>query len=951
MEKSHSPSDYASIFNRVFDVAVFGTGVIGFSAARRLAQEGAKVAWVDASCDLLWEVSRALENRVATVGDAVLWEAWLNSLREYDGVREGYFDGPLAEIIVAREAQALRENLSTLMVAVPVAVGHMHGGPEGLAAVTVATKCGPRTIRARQWVDATEAGLIAALCQPGMAGRMPSEQRRSVALQSTYWPELEPKMRDFLCDHPEMEWIESARVSERRLTFPSQGDAAWRRQLTGVVHALREVLPEAKVLISHVSLRDFPIYCAAPGGSPGGLESFGIPGNLLVLSPAWNHAPLESVGDRFLLGADAPARLQRCSSVDAEMSDFVGAIPKPCEEVSCEVLVAGTGTAGAIAGIAAARAGAKTVALELASFPGGIGAGGGISIYFHGARGGLQDELDARTAEVSALLGTAPSCSSWHHDAKKLAIRSLFEASDVAFHGETLLCGVERDEAGVVSAVLGVKEGRVIRFRAKAFIDSTGDGDLCALAGAEFVKGRPGDGRTLSFSQVAIFLKKKDGAFSIGIMNYDAGWADATDPEDFTRARLEGVSMHLYKEWSEHDRPFLLAPLLGVRQSRHIITDVQVTMQDLIARAQFDDAVGRAEAIADTHSVDFEFESDDILFYLWVCRSFSHPLRSELPYRMLLPKGLKNVWVACRAAGIAADASYCVRMQRDMQRLGEVAGVAAALSVRRGGDARQPYWEQLHAALEKTGARQPVLPAEAPASRDELLARLDTGESGVHLWALAHRDDAREEMVNRLDAPNEAVSFYAAAVLAFGGNPRAERRLLLAIERRETGLRSDEKDNHGAFGQLIDIPFWLQAVALLRLCGTGNCIPALRDLAATSQPFNVRTLVALSLERLAKQQCDAGGIRQVMDLLLRQDEASASFLLPSRSLWKALKGESQTFAASWGVDTRQDHSWQLHLIAVRIWGTLGLGFPEGAAIYLSDPRTYVREAFRVRASL
>src|SRR5690606_20331004 len=134
----------------------------------------------------------------------------------------------------------------------------------------------------------------------------------------------------------------------------------------------------------------------------------------------------------------------------------------------------------------------------------------------------------------------------------------------------------------------------------------------------------------------------------------------------------------LHADWDFPSRPYLLAPLLGIRQSRNIVTDVSLGMQDLIRRNRFVDTLGLASAHADSHSVDYEFESDEMFFYLLVCRCFNYPLYTDLPYRMLLPKGLRNVWVACRAAGIDSDAAYCVRMQRDMQRLGEAAGIAAA---------------------------------------------------------------------------------------------------------------------------------------------------------------------------------------------------------------------------------------------------------------------------------
>ncbi len=934
-------NEYVSIFDRVFDVVVVGAGLIGFAAACSLARSGRSVALVESSGDLIWEATRALENRIGSGQPSGAWAEWLDTLRKYDGVSNGCFDSALAEILAARELLALRSRLSVLFYAVPVAVEAVEGMQ---AAVTVATKGGFRVIRACQWVDASEPGWLAALWNSGHPCKVPTRRFCSLALQSCYWSELESKIRDLFGNCSGIELLPSARKTERRLLIPIQAQGrlfggTWDSEALRIISELRRALPENSILVSHLSLRDWPVYPVA--GIP-----FEAPPNLLVMSPAWQQGAFSSAGERFSAGAAVRGLLEKLPKIKKALPDICASVPVAAE-VSSDVLVAGTGTAGAVAAIASARAGARTLALDLSGFPGGIGAGGGINVYFHGSSGGLQDELDARTARISAMLGMEIKPSVWHHDAKKLAICELFRESGVEFRGETLLCGAERDETGRVSSVLAVEGNRLTRYRARGFIDSTGDGDLCVLAGAEFLQGRPGDCRTLSYSQVAHYLKEEKGTFSIGIINYDAGWVDATDPEDLTRARLEGIAFHLYETWPVADRPFLLAPLLGIRQSRQILSDAQITINDLVERRRFPDAVGIADAIADTHSVDFEFESDEMLFYLWVCEGFHEPLRCELPYRMLLPRGLKNVWIAGRAAGVDVNAAYCVRMQRDMQRLGEVAGVAAAQMVREAEDSRHVDWARLRKVLEQSGAAK-ALPEETQtdASDKSLLALLDRGETGVYLWKLANRPQLLDAVASRLHSSNPFASYHAAAILAFCSDARSEERLLQAIELRETGERPGGVAR-GAYGQRIDIPFWLLAIALLRMGGTQHCVGNVSEFVTPEHPFNVRTLAALTLERLAIRY---GALPEIMEamkrLILEAESVSDAFLPPSRSLRKMLDGEVPDFSPSWGVDVRQDHSWQLALITARLSKRLGLGFPGGAARYLHDPRAYVRHAFR-----
>jgi hypothetical protein len=53
-----------------------------------------------------------------------------------------------------------------------------------------------------------------------------------------------------------------------------------------------------------------------------------------------------------------------------------------------------------------------------------------------------------------------------------------------------------------------------------------------------------------------------------------------------------------------------------------------------------------------------------------------------VPYRSLIPKGFKNLLVACRASGFSSIAASSCRLSRTMMQLGQAAGTAAVLSIR-----------------------------------------------------------------------------------------------------------------------------------------------------------------------------------------------------------------------------------------------------------------------------
>ena len=926
MIASPRPAPFVSLFDRTFDVAVIGAGFIGIAAREKLMAAGLDTVLVEPSDDLLWEATRALENTTAATAvggaDSAAWQAWLRPLRERAAADAHAFEPALAEILAADQLKGNQSPHRVLLQAPPVGIEQRDNT---LTGVIVATKSGARRIRARHWIDATENGLLLRLCVPAAQGRRPATLRRSLVIHADNPARFDTVATELKTRHPDLEILPSLRSTERRLRWPVNPATPWHRQVRRLLTDLRELIPaegDCNFTLSHCALREFPAYAAGDQPTPTAHAS-----NLTVLSPAFCHEALATPADRFALGhaLTIPTRPPQ-SFAAASPSLPPPALPMPTvPERTCTVLVAGAGTAGAAAAIAAARHGAATLAIDTATYPGGIGTGAGICGYFHGAPGGLQDEIDVRTQELTRLCqGFSSGVNGWHHEAKKIALLELFDEAGVAFSGGTLLCGVQCDPAGRVSSVLAVIDGVLTRIVARACIDSTGDGDLCAQAGAAFISGRPGDQRSLSYSQSAFFLNQSNGRPCVQSCNFDAGWVDPADPEDLTQARLTGLAQHLD---STKGVPVAMAPLLGLRQSRQIETDLHVTQADLVSGRRFDDVIGEVKTVADSHSVDFEFETDEMAFYYWACRGFRHGLHSELPYRMLLPRGLDNVWIACRAAGITVEAAYGLRMQREMQRLGEAAGIAAALAASTGdaADSRAVDIAALQARLALAGALPERAAPDAPAALDAWLAALDQGRPGVHLWHLHQNEtDAAGPVHDRLQSSDTRVSFYAATLFAMWNRPEGEPRLIVALRRRETGPAPAEFPVPGAFAQCIDLPFWLQAVVWLRRIGTATCLPALSELAQeTDQPHNVSTILALTVERLAARLGADPALVEIFDRLDARADAPA-LLPPSRSLWRTLHAEPQKkLGNDIGADTRQDHAWQLQRVLSRTARTLG----------------------------
>jgi hypothetical protein len=174
-----------------------------------------------------------------------------------------------------------------------------------------------------------------------------------------------------------------------------------------------------------------------------------------------------------------------------------------------DVVVAGAGTAGVVAALAAARRGAKTMAIEAKGYPGGIAVEGGTALHsfynlwtaFPGVEKcqvvrGIPQEIVDRLMVEGGTSGHAEMVKGYDYDSvctaidveiyKRVAFEMLAEAG-VFVAVNTLLTGAIMDGPRIRGVVVESRSGREA-ILAKSFVDCTGYGDLAAFAGAEYTE-------------------------------------------------------------------------------------------------------------------------------------------------------------------------------------------------------------------------------------------------------------------------------------------------------------------------------------------------------------------------------------------------------------------------------------------------------------------------------
>jgi hypothetical protein len=971
-----------SPFTHVFDAVVVGSGYAAYGAVLSLQRRGRSVLLIGPRGDLVWESGRAFCPDGGTCEDAE-WKALVDAVGRRGGVVGEWLDGALTEVVATDRLMA--SGASVLYYARPVAAERV---ADALTSVIVATKLGLRRVAGRQWIDATETGELLRLIEPALPQRLPKATSAYLMLQHPNWSRVSA----------EVQLRPTAWSSERVLRLEvSHSDLAWREQVLVGLEELASALGEdcGKVSMSHFSIEPISQYDAGvPMQSPAA--------NMASAAPGFTRAAVLTLADRFMLGVRAAADLEHRPVAEAAPDLPSRPIPRvePVYALEADVCVVGLGTGGVIAALASAITEARVACVEPLTFAGGIGTGGGIHGYWLGVGGGLQREVDRRTRHLmkrfhGGPLGDGPF-NPW---AKMIALGQMLRERAVDLHFDALLFDVEKTADRVTAAIVTTPRG-VLRIEAEAFVDGTGDGDLCAMAGAPFTHGRDYDGLPHAYTQSSGRLRQLHGRPRMAVVNFDAGFCDATDPEDLTRARLEGVRQYLLESYDNLSRPTYIAPALGIRQGRQVTTEYVLSLDDQISGRQFEDHIGYTAAHCDNHSTDYEFESDEAVFWLWANRQYFARVACGLNYRMLVPRQLSNVWIASRCLGVSQDAHYATRMQRDVQRVGEAAGFAAAEAVRLGQSSLQLPYAELRKWLDQTGALTkhprgtdisfgsydfdgaPVKPdaLEGPAARlyaAQALAALDRGEPGEAMWWLyRHEAPVRDEVMLRLashDGRKPMVTWLAATVVAMWKNPAAERRLIESIESCEYGFGEGyEGTRPAALWPVEDqtplqwhkvVPNWLCAVALLRRCGTQASLGALQRL--VDRPIhavNTLTTVAVTLQGFVERGAiaSAGARDQVIEILeqmlsirlLGELEYAARGV--GRYSESAVQGHADPLdgAAALPYPLReqvrnayQDNTWQLHLAIARARVALGLPVHDAANEYYNDERAFVRRAF------
>lgn len=371
-----------------------------------------------------------------------------------------------------------------------------------------------------------------------------------------------------------------------------------------------------------------------------------------------------------------------------------------------DVIVCGGGIAGVAAALAAAREGADVCLLEKEYGLGGLATLGLIIVYLplcdgDGVKmsGGIAEEL----AKASLKYGPGTYPEVWKNEATveeraghryeiryqpspmMLVCEELLLDAGVTIYYDARLASARCEGENVAAVTIDTKRGPV-ELTARAFIDATGDADLCFFAGektAEFAhNSRTGwyfsfDGTTGGQGKLDLHLNS-DGYYPEPAA--DKPHYNGLDVDDISRHMID---MHRFiladtakrQEKNPGHFPLIIPAFHGLRTTRRLSTSMEFS-EDLHERVWFEDAIGMIGNWKHSH------------------------LRYSIPYRCCKGETFRNLYAAGRCVSADRSGWDLTRVIPTCAVTGEAVGVAAALQAKNG---CEPAVDALQAKLTEKG--------------------------------------------------------------------------------------------------------------------------------------------------------------------------------------------------------------------------------------------------------
>jgi hypothetical protein len=391
-----------------------------------------------------------------------------------------------------------------------------------------------------------------------------------------------------------------------------------------------------------------------------------------------------------------------------------------------DIIVTGGGMSGVAAALAAARHGAQVTLIEGQGCLGGMGTAGLVPAFapynFGIPEGqplirGIAWEVLEKLREAGGVYDTSRYWWLFDKEIAKVVLDRLVLDAGIHLRFFTTFSRLERTCSRIDRIITAGKNGEEA-WTASKFIDTTGDGDLCAAAEVPFEMDETMP-PTLCFIvdgvdrlkvpdvkpiAEAMYKGKAEGKLTnpqdfrgckdlfgphMLVFNYNHVYGvNSLNADDLTRTMVEGRRIafelleYLRREVPGFEKAYLVttAALPGVRETRRIRGEFCLTAEAYFNAETHDDDICVYDYPADLHQAANTFESRERFEKLYYHSRIPAGKYYGIPYRCLLPVGIDNLAMAGRCVSCDRVMLSSLRVMPPCMAMGEAVGTAAVMA-------------------------------------------------------------------------------------------------------------------------------------------------------------------------------------------------------------------------------------------------------------------------------
>ena len=391
-----------------------------------------------------------------------------------------------------------------------------------------------------------------------------------------------------------------------------------------------------------------------------------------------------------------------------------------------DVVVAGSGPAGMAAAIMAGRQGVKTLIVESMGRLGGISTAGMMSHFTGNVGNKLYHEVLEKAAQKN-YFNNGEKTVTIDPELLTLTYIEMLEDAGVDILLYTTVCDVIMEGKTLKGIICHNKDGFCALY-SKVVVDATGDGDVAYKSGVPYILGRESDGKmqpaTLMFKVGGVNMEKAvfPGSFET-LVETDKGelqalarehlpspaghvllypstipgivtcnmtnvtGIDGTSAESITKAevvcrkQMPEIVKFLREFAPGYENCYIVgsASLMGIRETRHFEGIKTITEEEIAQAVWHDDYV--------VYDAYFNFDVHNItgsgLDETGCQKNFTQTRGYTIPYGCLVPKEVDGLLLSGRNISGTHMAHSNFRAMPICMGMGEAAGAAAALSIKK----------------------------------------------------------------------------------------------------------------------------------------------------------------------------------------------------------------------------------------------------------------------------